>query len=378
MAHRPAARTWSLTPAFAGAAATFSGIGLARFAYVPLFPAMVAAGWATGPEGGFLGATNLAGYLIGVLGGRGLAARLSTARALDAGMALVSLAFIACAWNGGVAWLALWRLVAGLAGGALMALAGPAVQGAVAPAQRGTGGGIVMMGVGGGVMAASLLIPSLLAAGLSVTWLALGVLVIGLWILANPRWPRTPIAVAEITASRITGLALILIYGLAGAGMVPHMVYFVDYAVRGCNLDPHLAALMWLLFGIGAICGPLAGGRVADLWGAARTLKICLAIQLIAVALALSSSVTSLVISALLGGFAGLGITAIVLARARELAGPQAGILWVRATAIYALAQATTGFALVPLFAYTASYTVVFGTCVAVSMAALLISAADR
>ena len=259
-----------------------------------------------------------------------------------------------------------------------MALAGPAVQGAVAPAQRGTGGGIVMMGVGGGVMAASLLIPSLLAAGLSVTWLALGVLVIGLWILANPRWPRTPIAAAEITASRITGLALILIYGLAGAGMVPHMVYFVDYAVRGCNLDPHLAALMWLLFGIGAICGPLAGGRVADLWGAARTLKICLAIQLIAVALALSSSVTSLVISALLGGFAGLGITAIVLARARELAGPQAGILWVRATAIYALAQATTGFALVPLFAYTASYTVVFGTCVAVSMAALLISAADR
>src|SRR5262245_40509246 len=322
--------------------------------------------------------TNLAGYLIGVLGGRGLAARLGTARALDAGMALVGLAFMACAWNGGVAWLALWRLVAGLAGGSLMALAGPAVQAAVAPAQRGTGGGIVMMGVGGGVMAASLLIPSLLSAGLSLTWLALGVLVIGLWILANPRWPQTPIAAAEIAASRVTGVALILIYGLAGAGMVPHMVYFVDYAVRGCDLDPHLAALMWLLFGIGAMCGPLAGGRVADLWGAAWTLKVCLTIQVIAVALALRSSVASLVISALLGGFAGLGITAVVLARARELAGPEAGILWVRATAIYALAQATTGFALVPLFAYTRSYALLFGTCVAVSMAALLISAADR
>src|SRR5262245_40509244 len=59
MAHRPAGRTWSLTPAFAGAAATFSGIGLARFAYVPLFPAMVAASWATGPEGGFLGEPTL-------------------------------------------------------------------------------------------------------------------------------------------------------------------------------------------------------------------------------------------------------------------------------------------------------------------------------
>jgi membrane protein YqaA with SNARE-associated domain len=55
----------SLSPAFAGAASTLSGIGLARFAYVPLFPAMVAAGWVTGAEGGFLGAVNLAGYLIG-------------------------------------------------------------------------------------------------------------------------------------------------------------------------------------------------------------------------------------------------------------------------------------------------------------------------
>src|SRR5262245_31695282 len=127
MAHRPAGRTWSLAPAFAGAAATFSGIGLARFAYVPLFPAMVAASWATGPESGFLGATNLAGYLIGVLGGRGLAARLGTARALDAGMALVGLAFMACAWNGGVDWLGLWRLVAGLVGGSLLAIVGVAV-----------------------------------------------------------------------------------------------------------------------------------------------------------------------------------------------------------------------------------------------------------
>src|SRR4029453_16423624 len=117
--------TSSLSPAFAGAAATLSSIGLARFAYVPLFPAMVAAGWVTGAEGGFLGAVNLAGYLIGVLGGRTLAGRFGTARALDAGMGLAALAFAACAWNAGLAWLALWRMGAGPAGGGLMALAGP-------------------------------------------------------------------------------------------------------------------------------------------------------------------------------------------------------------------------------------------------------------
>src|SRR5580765_8980053 len=195
---RPSApATSSLSPALAGAAATFSGIGLARFAYVPLFPAMVTAGWVTGAEAGLLGAMNLAGYLIGVLGGRMLAGRFGTARALDAGMGLAALAFGACAWNGGLAWLAVWRMAAGLAGGTLMALAGPAVQGAVAPAQRGMGGGIVIMGVGGGIVAASLFMPALLPAGLPAAWLGLAVLVLGLWTFAHPRWPQTPVAIAD-------------------------------------------------------------------------------------------------------------------------------------------------------------------------------------
>src|SRR5262245_51040030 len=358
MVHQPAAPAPSLNPAFAGAAATFSGIGLARFAYVPLFPAMVAAGWVTGPEGGLLGAMNLAGYLVGVLGGRMVARRLGTARALDGGMGLAALAFAACAWNGGLVWLALWRMAAGLAGGILMALAGPAVQGAVAPAQRGAAGGIVVTGVGAGIIAASLLLPELLPVGLPATWLALAVLVLGLWAFAHPRWPRTPVAAAESAQPRPKATALILSYGLAGAGMVPHMVYFVDLAVRGRGLDPRLGALTWLLFGIGAIAGTLTGGRAADRWGGAGALKAWLALQAAAIALALLSPVAGLFASALLGGVAGLGVTAVALARARELAGPAAGVVWVRATALYALAQAGTGFLLVPMFAHTGSYAV--------------------
>ena len=37
-----------LSLALSGAAATSVGIGLARFAFVPLFPALVTAGWVTG------------------------------------------------------------------------------------------------------------------------------------------------------------------------------------------------------------------------------------------------------------------------------------------------------------------------------------------
>uniref|UniRef100_UPI0022EB56E7 YbfB/YjiJ family MFS transporter n=1 Tax=Falsiroseomonas oryzae TaxID=2766473 RepID=UPI0022EB56E7 len=105
--------------AWAGAGAILAGVGLARFAYVPLFPAMVAAGWVDGGGAGLLGAGNFAGYLAGVLAGRWIGGRLGVPRALDAGMALALVAFAACAWQGGLAWLLAWRALAGVAGGVL-------------------------------------------------------------------------------------------------------------------------------------------------------------------------------------------------------------------------------------------------------------------
>ena len=87
-----------LKPALAGAAATAAGNGLARFAYVPLFPAMVTAGWVDGGQAGTLGAAALLGYLIGTLAGRPVARRLGVPGLLDLGMALVVVALAACAW----------------------------------------------------------------------------------------------------------------------------------------------------------------------------------------------------------------------------------------------------------------------------------------
>jgi hypothetical protein len=84
--------------------------------------------------------------------------------------------------------------------------------------------------VGAGIIVASLVVPTLLPAGLSAAWLGLAVLVLGLWAFAHPRWSQTPIAVPGPAAPPPKALALILAYGVSGAGMVPHMVYFVDLA----------------------------------------------------------------------------------------------------------------------------------------------------
>jgi predicted MFS family arabinose efflux permease len=366
----------NLLPAFAGAAATFSGIGLSRFAYVPLFPAMVSAGWISGSEGGLLGALNLAGYLAGVLGGRRIASRFGTARALDCGMALAVLGFAASAINLGAPWLALARFVSGAAGGILMALAGPAVQGAVAPSRRGMAGGIVIAGVGTGIVVASAAIPLTLPFGISAAWLALAAIVGTLWAAIRRSWPDTPIPpVATGTPAR--SAILQAAYGLSGAGLVPHMVYFVDLAVRGRGYPSGFGAAAWFVFGAGGLAGTLIAGRLADRASAVPALRVWFGIQVLALGAALSDSAAALLLSAFAGGFSTMGLSVLALARTRELAGPHAGAIWVKATAAFAVAQALAGFALATLFGWTGSHDDVFLAGLGVSVLALAVSFID-
>jgi MFS family permease len=80
-----------------GLCASLVGIGLARFAYTPLIPALISAQWFTPSAAAYLGAANLAGYLAGALLAGRAAGRLPPARTLNAMMALATVAFFACA-----------------------------------------------------------------------------------------------------------------------------------------------------------------------------------------------------------------------------------------------------------------------------------------
>ncbi len=360
----------------AAGGAICAGVGLARFAYVPLFPAMVGAGWVDGGGAGLLGAANLAGYLLGVMGGRRLAGAVGVPRAMDVGMALAALSFAACAVPLGLAWFVLWRGLAGVAGGFLMALAGPAVQASVPDHARGLAGGMVMGGAGIGVVLAGGLVPLLLQAGLREAWLGLAAAVLLIWVPARRCWPNpAAIPVATDAAAVPRAVRLLLAYGLSGAGMVAPMVYLADLAVRGRGLPVEAGSGIWMLFGLGALAGTLIGGRVAGRIGGRRALPAWMAVQVAGLGLALLPWWPALLLAAPLGGFAGVGATAVTLAAAREIAGARAGVVWVRATACYAVAQAGTAFALAALFATSEeSHAAVFGAGLALSAAALAVA----
>ncbi len=351
-----------MRPAFSAAAATCSGNGLARFAYVPLFPAMVHAGWVTGGQAGALGASSLGGYLIGTLLGRPVALCIGVPRTLDVGMAVIAASLATCVWNGGFWWLMLWRALAGVGGGLVMALAGPASQTSVPAGLRGVAGGIVLAGIGVGIAGGALLVPAVLPIGIGATWAALAGGVMLLWLAARPSWPDLPLLAERQAEPAPLALLLVSTYGLHSAGMVPPMVYLADLAARGRGLGVTAGAITWLLFGSVGVVGGVLSGRVSDRLGGRMTLMIWMVTQTVALALSLPDVSGLIWVAAATAGFAAVGVSTVTLAVAREMAPNHAVQLWVRCTAAFGIVQTIVAFGLAALFAWSGdNHQAVFG-----------------
>jgi predicted MFS family arabinose efflux permease len=373
-------------PALSGLCAVLIGIGLSRFAYTPLIPALIGEGWFGPADAAYLGAANLAGYLAGALFSQWMARRVSAVVALRAMLLLATVAFFACAWPTGFLWYFLWRFAAGYAGGALMALAAPAALHAVPAARRGFAGGLIFTGVGLGIALSGTLVPLLLLDGLTATWLGLGLLSLLLTFVAWGGWPAAVAAPSSGTAPphRRSGFALPLAalfvaYGLDAAGIVPHMVFLVDFVARGLGQGIAAGSAYWVVVGLGAAMGPMTAGRLADRIGFMAALRLVLGLQAIAACLpALSDAPLVLGLSSLIIGAFVPGIVPLVLGRVHELLPGDAErqrAAWSRATVAFALGQAAAGYGFSWLFAET-GYVYLFPLAAAAMLLALMVDIA--
>lgn len=356
---------------FAGGCATLLGVGLQRFAYAPLLPAMVLAGWLGPGAAGVLGASNLAGYLLGAAAAPAMARRVGMRQALRAAMLAAAACFALCAWPGGLAWFLPWRILAGMAGGLLMVLAGPAVQQAVAASLRGRAAGVMFGGVGVGIVAGAVLIPALLPLGLSGTWLALAVAALALTMLSWQLWPDVP-APLRLPVSAAGAWRLIVCYALAAAGSTPQMVWWPDYITRGLGLGAAEGALMWTAYGVAAAAGAVLCGGLADRLGIRRLYLTILALQAAGLALPLlASSVPALFASSVLAGASALSTAALTLLLAKEVAGNASAGVWRVATAAFGAAQTACGFGLAALYSATGSHLPLFAVGLALTLVSL-------
>ncbi|UFW88455.1 MFS transporter [Bradyrhizobium barranii] len=351
-----ASSPWRATAA--GLCATLVGIGLARFAYTPLLPAVIGAHWFDASAAAYIGAANLAGYLAGALLAHPMLKVGSAAVVIRTMMLLAAAAFIACALPLSFLWFFTWRLASGVAGGVLMVLAAPTVLSHVSPSRRGLAGGVIFMGVGIGIAASGTVVPLLLEQGLQQAWLGLGALAFVLTLLAWNGWPVIPAPAAPVSVRaprRALPLRLLYAeYGLNAVGLVPHMLFLVDFVARGLGRGVQTGAQYWVLFGVGAIIGPLITGRLADVTGFRRALRIAYALQAVAVGLpAFHLGTAGLMFSSLVVGAFTPGIVALVLGRVHELTPHDATgqkAAWSAATTSFAVMQAVAAFGLSFIF----------------------------
>ena len=237
----------------AGLCTCLIGLGLARFAYAPLVPALIAAHWFTPAQAGYLGAANIAGYLAGAASARLASNGLGARTALRLCMVLATVSFFACARPAIFAWFGVWRFLSGLAGAGLTILAAPSILPIVPAQHRGRAGGIIFTGVGIGMVASGTVLPALLRDGLPAAWLVLGVASLALTAIAWRLLPADPAPAALNAATRRPAYpalkALNLAYAISAAGQVPAILFVADFAARGRALGIAAGAHVWAVLG---------------------------------------------------------------------------------------------------------------------------------
>jgi predicted MFS family arabinose efflux permease len=348
---------------FAGLCASLVGIGLARFAYTPLIPPMIEAHWFAADDVIYLGAANLVGYLVGALLGRPMARRYGARRTLRGMMLLTSAAFFACAFPLSVGWFFGWRLLSGVSGGIIMVLAAMTVLPHVPLHRRGTASGAIFLGIGVGIAASGTLVPLLLDVGMRATWLGLGVLSLLLSVASWACWPQamhtqvphSAPGVAVRAAVRFDLHLLYLQYALMAVGLVPMMVFLVDYVARGLGWGTHTAALFWIVYGVGAIIGPMAYGALSDRVGPTLTSHLAIWLQVVAIALMMFSTnhMVLLATTLVIGSFPP-GIVPVTLGRVHRILDGDLhaqNVVWSKATTVFALFQALAGYTYSYVFA---------------------------
>ncbi|UGY15922.1 MFS transporter [Bradyrhizobium septentrionale] len=376
--------------AAAGLCASLVGLGLARFAYTPLIPALIAAKWFTPAEAVYLGAANLAGYLAGALIARDLGARIGSVWALRSMMTLAAITCFACAVPISFIWFFGFRFLAGASGGVIMVLAATVILQHTAPSKRGLIGGVIFAGVGLGVAASGTLVPLLLQQGVKQAWYGLGILSAVLTLISWKAWPAEAPAAHAAAEQHVAShgvrspllIALCLEYGLNALALVPHMVFLVDFVARGLGQGIAAGSYYWVLYGIGAVVGPLLSGHLADRAGFAAALRVAFLIEAVAVALpAVTTSPAAMIVSSLIVGGFTPGIVPLVIGRIHELIPHSAASqrsAWAQATTTFALFQAAGAYGLSYLFAHSGGdYALLFvigAASVAVALAIELFS----
>ncbi|WP_284752360.1 YbfB/YjiJ family MFS transporter [Arthrobacter sp. efr-133-R2A-120] len=338
------------------AAALAGGMGVGRFVYTPILPAMHAQAGLSTVAGAHLATANYVGYLAGALAGIAFPA-VSRSRATLRGSFAVLIASLAAmpATESEFVWMVL-RGLAGVTSALIFVFAVSALLSGLRESHAhlaGWGFG----GVGAGIAASGLLVLVLLpitdwraawwaSAALTAVLAAIG------WTLRTapgdptpavgaklrPVWPGAPGRFAALLISYTS-------YTLEGAGYIVAGTFLV--AAIEQKATGGLGCSAWVLAGAAAVPASALWMRLGRRWSRLHLLLAALVLQGVGIALpALTDGVGADLASAALFGGTFVGISALALAVGNELRFPRSvGLL----TAGYSVGQIVGPLVVAPI-----------------------------
>jgi len=306
-----------------------AGMGVGRFVYTPILPAMIEGLGLTKAEAGLIASANFFGYLVGAL----LAAAPGLPGTRRAWL-LGSLA-LGAATTGGMglasslpAFLAL-RCAGGAASAFVLVFASALVFDRLAEVNRGGLSGLHFAGVGVGIALSAALISALLTSGADwrVLWFAAGAASLAAvpavaWLV--PEHASPPVIAPLPRAGGGTqghGLAaLAWAYSLFGFGYVVTATFLVAIVRANPDMRP-VEPWVWVVVGLTAAPSVALWVWLGARLGIARTFAVACLVEAVGVATSVlwPTRGGALLAAVLLGGTV-MGITALGLAGGRRLA----------------------------------------------------------
>ncbi|MBO0333440.1 YbfB/YjiJ family MFS transporter [Sneathiella sp. CAU 1612] len=313
--------------AVGGLLALAVGLGISRFVYTPILPFMEIGLGVSKSDAGLIASANYLGYLLGALLGIRQSLPGSTRSLFLLSLIVCAVTTIAMGLTDSFELFLLIRLLSGAASAFVMVFGSALVLSRLAAEGRSRLSALYFAGVGVGISVSSLLIIALenMGIGSQGMWIASGFLSllftipVFLFVPAAPEPSGGEAASLPLQYSQ-TLKALILSYFLFGFGYIITAT-FISTLVRQIPEVQWMQSIIWLVVGLGAIPSVALWSGIASRLGNSRTYAIANLI----LAIGVTGSVMGehpliLILAAVLLGNTVIGLTALGLVEAREMA----------------------------------------------------------
>jgi len=328
----------------------FGSLGLARFGYTMLLPAMQKELLLDNTMAGGLATANLTGYLVLSVIGGALAVRFGPRTVISAGLALAAGGMLLTGLTNNFAGALAWRALTGIGSGASNVPVMALLAAWFVPRRRGLAAGIAVTGSSLALMVLGPLVPRILTSyeqsGWRVCWFLFAGVTLGLAVLACAALRNRPslmelrplgaaaeeeISISEpgtMSWNRVYRSKIIwhisLIYIAFGFSYIIYMTFFTKYLIAEGGYTQVAAGRLFMHMGwLSLLCG-LIWGWVSDIIGRKGALIIVSLLHTVSFGLfALWPAPPGFTISAILFGLSAWSIPAIMAAACGDLLGPR-------------------------------------------------------